>query len=512
MNPYTKLVIAIALAALAGCTCQKEVEKFTEEKPLAVEVTRARSYYHARDIRDRLQEKGLQPYIVTSSDSTEGGAWYKVIVGAHADSAAMQAFRDTLKARYGLDSLRLVDYRTIKEHIAEVVVDSVKEEQHIEADRPGVPQKIYDVITKFPKTNMFYVQQMYVLNAPEKDEAPKRFAVSRHLELDLPRGISRHRLMNLTVAFAEAVYEDNIYGDRVTLDILKLKPDHGLDTPQVTKAGFWPVSNASETQLAIAGFFADLILNTGEYATEEKTEIEVVSFSRLVGYKTVIEPKPGYFRTYLILVDETGEYAIFCQSTDKTEEDLFKVLKLVGTSRGLLEYDEFYNTFFTLPGELDSSDTFVGFYIDKLDWRYAKQKDYEDWAKECVGHWAAQGLFYSEKKGPWSYGIFDLLTEEKARHEKTLYSAHESKGKARVSVYGTDGFFVSRRRWKENSFELYWHPWEVNFTIKRYVCMVDNIGATWLTRDELVAKAERFQFEKGGFREIALADTLRAEG
>jgi hypothetical protein len=351
---------------------------------------------------------------------------------------------------------------------------------------------------------MFFVEKMYVFGAPETSDEKKMFSLVKNSNLDLPRGISPNLLLDLTVCFAEAVYRDNIYGDRVTIDVAKLKPDHGL-AAKIAKAAFLAVPDNKENQLAIAGYFADLVLNTGEYLTEEKIEFSVPASNNLAGYRTVIQPKAGYFRTYLILVDEACEYVIFCQSTDKSEKDLNEILALVGKSAGMIEYDEFYNTFYTLPNQLDTNDVFIGFYIDKLDWSYARQKGYAQWAKEYVGHWAAHGLFYNRKKGPWTYGIFDLLTEEKVVYTQQLYAKKTSEGKNPVKVYGTDGFFVARQLVDSETWEVYWHPIEVNFPLGRYVCMVDNVGNTRLSKKELIVRAESFQFQKGGYQELASA-------
>ncbi len=292
----------------------------------------------------------------------------------------------------------------------------------------------------------------------------------------------------------------------------KLKPDHGL-VAKTAKAAFLPLPDNKENQLAIAGYFADLVLNTGDYLTEEKVEFSVPASNNLVGYRTVIQPKAGYFRTYLILVDEACEYVIFCQSTDKSERDLNEILALVGKSDGMIEYDEFYNTFYTLPSQLDTNDVFVGFYIDKLDWSYAKQKGYAQWAKEYVGHWAAHGVFYNQKKGPWTYGIFDLLTEEKVIYTEGLYSKSASEGKEPIKVYGQDGFFIVEKFLNFSTLEITRHPKEVNFPFGRYVCMVDNFRDSWLNKDDLVARAQSFQFQKGGYQELASAamDSTRME-
>lgn len=505
-------LVMLGMVALGACKkSQQETEtappavavpKFAEDRPLAVEVTRVRSYYHAQNIRERLAKMGAQAYVVASNDSVAGGRWYSILVGAQKDSAELSALKTELRANFKLDSMRVVDYAAVKNAQLEITTSDIPETEmeQIDADPPDLPPEIFGVMARFPRSNMFFVEKLAVLNAPEANEDQEMYAGAKNAELDLPRGISVDRLLRLSSCFAEAVYRDNIYGDRVTLDIIQLKPEHGI--PMAT-ADSSAGSRLNLRQRAIAGYFADLVLNTGNYPTEETTEFSVPSaHPPLAGYRTVIEPKPGRLRTYLMVVDEPGEYVVFCQSTEKSESDLQEVLSLIGKSEGMSAYGEFYNTFFTLPGTWDADDVFVGFYIDKLDWSYAQSKGYRRWAKECVGHWAAHGLFYNKKKGPWTYGIFDLLTEEKVAHMMTFYSQDQGEGKTPVSVYGRQGYFVELQ-----FFDIYsgfeWVPHEVNFPVGRYICMVDNVRPTRLSRNELIAKAERFQFQRGGYQEVA---------
>lgn len=511
------LLLALVLLGMAAVgACKKfqqatetalpaaEVPKFGEDRPLAVEVTRVRSYYHAQNIRERLAKMGAKPYVVASNDSVAGGKWYSILVGAQKDSAELSALKTELQANFKLDSLRVVDYAAVKNAQLEIATAETPgtEREQIDADPPELPPEIFGVMARFPRNNMFFVEKLAVLNAPEANEDQEMYAGAEGAELDLPRGIGVSRLLRLSSCFAEAVYRDNIYGDRVTLDLIRLKPEHGIPMAS-TAADSSAGSRLNLKQRAIAGYFADLVLNTGNYPTEETSEFSVPSaHPPLAGYRTVIEPKPGRLRTYLMVVDEAGEYVVFCQSTEKSESELQEVLSLIGKSEGMSAYGEFYNTFFTLPGKWEADDVFVGFYIDKLDWNYAQAKGYRRWAKECVGHWAAHGLFYSKKKGPWTYGIFDLLTEEKVAHMLKFYSQDQGEGKSPASVYGKNGYFVAQQIFNIYSgFE--WVPREVNFPIGRYICMVDNVGRTRLSRDELIAKAERFQFQRGGYQKVA---------
>lgn len=498
MNRYVWFLIVVAFSAFAGC--QKEHE-FSEERPLAIEVTWVRSLYHAENIRERLNDKGLPAYVVATDDTVEGGQWYRILVGAERDSSELAKLTEELRTKHRLDSLNVLDFRHTKDNLAETTLDEArsKEKRKIEAESPKVPQPVYDVITKFPESKMFFVEQMYVFNAPANPAEETMFSGVADMSMDLPRGIDTGLLLNACSAFAEVIYRDNIYQDRVTLDILKLKPDHGL-TRQADASALSPGAFDRTPGDGLSDHFAQRILDTGEYATEEQTDIAVDAFRKLQGRKVVIEPRTGYLRTYLVLVDEAAEYVIFCQSTEKSEEELLAILQQVGQGEGMLGYEEFYNTFFTLPSQPLGDDVFLCFYIDKLGWDYAAQKGYAAWAKEYVGHWAAHAVFYNiPQRGLWTYGLFDLLTAETVAHSEELYAKEESDTKERVRVYGVDGFFISRWHLDWNRGELYRQPREVNFPKDRYVCMVDNHGRTRLNKDELIARAERFQFQKGGY-------------
>lgn len=300
-------------------------------------------------------------------------------------------------------------------------------------------------------------------------------------------------------AFAEVIYQDNLYGDRVTVDIGKLLPP---TKPTRQRGAFW--QEPSRQAFEIANSYAERILNTGEYLQEEKAEISVQSYTLLQGYKVMIEPKAGYVRTYYILVDPTLSYVLFCQSTDKTEEELISLLTQVGAAEGLFNYDEFYNTFYTIPERLVDGDLFLGFTIDKIQPSYAVNKGNANWAKECVGHWSANGYFYHAKKGLWTYGLFDLLTSEAESYMYDMYTRDATEGKSGIQVQGVQGTKVTTTEFDWDTFETYSRVTEINFGTGRYVCMVDNSEGSWLNTHDLVARAEALQLSSG----LLNADTL----
>ncbi|MDZ7342501.1 MAG: hypothetical protein ONB27_14175, partial [candidate division KSB1 bacterium] len=239
--------------------------------------------------------------------------------------------------------------------------------------------------------------------------------------------------------------------------------------------------------LAMAEEFAEKILATGEYPTEEKTAIRVPTFfGTFRGYKVTIEPKKDQLRTYLVLVDEANEYLLLCQSTAKTDEELFRILKDVGKGDGMIEYREFYNCFYILPEKFLENDLFLGFFVHKLGYDYAESRNNAKWALEMVGHWTATGVFYNTETGGWICGLFDLLTPEKAEYiYKTLYAGANYPSRSKLTVHGVDGFLC----------DIYGLPYEVNFSKARYACAICNNMSFTFSKKELMARAEALQFE-----------------
>ena len=197
------------------------------------------------------------------------------------------------------------------------------------------------------------------------------------------------------------------------------------------------------------------------------------------------------------MLDENLQYLIFSQSTDKSEKELIEILSGIGKGKGLLNYDEFYNTFYTLPDKLYDNDRFTAFNLNRLEGSYAKNKGYTRWAKEMVGHWQATGYFYNLQKGTWSYSIFDLLTKEEQNFiYKTLYWKEQSKNKQIITVYGTQGIHVTSKRFNWKKFKTIHTTREINFGVGRYICAIDNSKKSFLSKKELKERAEALQLEK----------------
>jgi hypothetical protein len=436
---------------------------------------------------NRLEEMTLEPYMISLKDEAdENNEWYVLLTGAEADTIAIEQLKTKLQIEHQLEEVQVLNYNNLSDYLSTVKQKDIKEVEKIVADRPDIPESVYELVEKFPKNNLFSVKNISLHSFPDED-VPRQYMRSFYdTSLDLPRGVKKRIVAKNAAAFAEVIYEDNLYGDQVTVDVIKLRDDHGIH--ELPKARLTSheiaVEDMPETAEQIAWYFSTLILNTGRYRTETYDPIYVPSFIDLYGYKVVIEPRKDYVRTYMVLVDAAGSFVIFSQSTDKTDEEILAYLEEFGKSNGMLEYNEFHNTFFTIPKCLEEGDVFLGYSSSILTNSYAYSKGYAKWAKAMVGHSESSAHFYNTtSKKSWTCSSFDLITKDKKDYiYGDMYSNTESGGKEPIKVNKRDGFFVHERWMNYN---------EVNFSnVGRHVMAVGGVG---IPKEELMKRAVKFQ-------------------
>lgn len=465
------------LAAFVWWDQQPKV--FGEDYPHAVKVSEVRSVHHARQMQERLTEMQVETDILTLRDEDGAGRWYTVITGVSDEMAEVVTAQMELESQHELVGLDLLYFPEIQHRIIPLSQDEL-EEQNVIANPPRVGEPVVDVVERYPYSNALNVERLTVYFSPEDPELTWRHSVMhKTVSTDLPRGTNRVQVLRHTEAWSEAILTDNLYGDRVTLNVLKMKPDHDIEGK-------------------VVDYYSQAILDTGRYRTETWESFSVQADERLDGNKVIIETKAGHFRTYIILANPSQQWVYFSQTTDKTDDELKDVLAGIGLSNGMFEYSEFFNTFHTLPDSLQDGDSFLGFNMDRIRPAYAQEKGYAKWAKQCVGHWSASGFFYNEDKGPWSYGIFDLLNDDSSDDTYTLYGELTT-GPEAQEVYGSDGWLVREQRWSDRTYRSYSWPNEVNFRQGRYVCMVNNafqLGR--LETEGLIARANSLQLQSAG--------------
>ena len=450
---------------IVACSKSVPVEIFNEEKPYTVEITKERSYFQADRIVKRLAKMGLGAYVL--ENNTSDGQWYRVASGALVDSIQTELYIAHIDSLYRLKPAVILNYAELDSVSRTPIQKEAVHEQHkIDANPPCVQDEIMQVIRKYPDNVMFNLNKIGLLEL--SDMAIKS---AQYSKLDMPRGVKLAFLKEHGCsAIACVIYEDNLYKDQVTLHVVK----------------------CNESALDLCSEIGDKILKTGNYNDERKEKFESKAYSKLTGYKVSFDEK-NHTRTYYIFTDKKGEFVYMAQTTKADETEFLDFLTQIGNSQGLIEYDEFYNTFYTIADKPVENDVFLGYYVSRLGWSYARDRGYSKWSKQMVGHMSVDCQFYNKPKGMWSVGLYDLLTEE-AQSEiyQDLYQK-TIKAKYHRDLYGKTGLAIYYHDLRGRDISLS----EVNLGFGRYILGAS--GTKYFSENDLIQRIEALQLIKGGY-------------
>ena len=478
MKNYLILLVIIFVSSCSTDT------KINDENPYAIQIKEVRSIFKAEDIMHRLNKLGVNSYII--AEEQDDGTWYRIISGAEKHLDGIQNHKQNIEKKGGFNNLEIVNFQNIKDNLVIDYKETKKESERIKTLKPDVPEKIYNIIDKFPDDGNFIVKNFFIVNCPDSIKDIRQFREGYNVNHDLPRGISMKSLMKKSECIAEVIYEDNLFDDRVTIDIVKLKKDHGIEVDNVQNASVLNLSRDVK-QMDIANYFAELILETGKYPFEDKVKISVSSYQEFKGYKVTIKPskRKDEYRTYIVLVSKDLSHVVFSQSTEKSEEEILEIIKNLGKGDGLNSYDEFYNAFYTLPSTI--KDQFVCFTTEQLTSRYARERNNAKWARKMVGHWHSTAYFYSEEKRSYVVSFFDLLYESQVDYiYKTLYiDAQSSSSRSfEIDVKGKTGITFKGT-----------YPAEVSFPSGRNVIVTANRSSGKLKLVDMLEVCESMQVD-----------------
>ncbi len=464
---------ALLVITLTITSCSQK--EFNTETPYAIQAKEVRSYYKALDIQSRLKQKGVASYIVL--EETADGNWYRVLSGAEKSIEDITSYKNEIEEGIPIN-FEIINFQKIEDKLILNFKDSLTERKRLKSKKPNVPEKIYELIDKFPEDRNFIVKSFFVSSSPDSiGDIRKYRAAYENINDDLPRGVSLKGLMKKSLCIAEVIYEDNLFGDRVTVDIIKLRENLDIEP---TNTG---VSRAQE----IANYFAEIVLETGKYKFEDKLQIEVSSFQKFSGYKVTIQPKKNkdVLRTYFILVSKDLNFLVFLQSTDKTDDEIIQIIEELGQSEGLGSYDEFYNAFYTLPALCTINDKFVSISSEMLTNRYARDRGYKKWAKKMVGHWVTTANFNGVINNNWALSFFDVLNEDKVNfiyNDLYIKSNKSSRNRDIIEMLGVKGV-IDRDK----------YPRELSFPKNRFVVAINNTNYGRLNRKKMLTLAECLQ-------------------
>lgn len=462
---------------------QAEPVLFNETKPVAVEIARERSFYQANRIAQRLSQLEVETHII--SRTGDDGQWYSVISGSFADSVQAEQYVRQLDSRYRIHPVAIVSYTDLEE-AARVPAqkETVTEQQRIDANPPSVPQEIVQVAEQYPQSETLDVNEIGMLMLSDKG-----IEAAKSKNINLPHGITLEYLKDQNcTALSTVTYEDNLHGDKITLNIAKRRSaKQEKKTTASTTA-----TERNKAALTLCYKICNKILATGEYTNEQKVHFEADAYTKLKGYKVTFEDR-GKTWSYYVFTDEAGDYIYMAQATIVGDSEIISFITEIGKSGGLKEYDEFHNTFYTIADNQVDDDEFIGYYISRLTDGYARDRQYAEWAKCMVGHMYVDCFFYNRTKGQWHFQLFDLLNEQSERKiYNSLYRNNLSESSKRT-IYGDEGAAIYQHTLQTDSLILA----EVNLGFGRYIVAV--CGSPSFTERDLILRTQSLQFQRGGY-------------
>ena len=317
MKRHRLLIYCLGVLLMSGCDGPgQSAGVVTKERPYGVHVARERSVYQAQKIQARLRAMGVAAYLVASVDSLDR-CWYNVMSGAFRDSISCAAHALLLDSTFRLPHLRAVDVWTLADSIAVLHSGmsgwgSDRESRRIGANVPKVFSDLSDLAQKFPADNMFYLGRISFA-------VPEGVSCASKLCMDLPHGISLGDVAEVARSMVEVQYQDNLYDDRVTLSVAKLRRAAMGDGREVFEECGVARPTRYVRSYAIALNFSRRVLNAGDYANGRIEAVEYSAYRRLLGYRVGLTEENGEERAYSIVVDSECGYLFMAQSEHKDD-------------------------------------------------------------------------------------------------------------------------------------------------------------------------------------------------
>lgn len=427
--------------------------KVSAKKPYALSIRKERSYFQAEKIVGHLKDMGVMAYVFERTE--KGESWYHVAAGAFETKAEAQSFKSQLLSEWNIEADSLFSFVAMnKVDKGNLVVEkpSSGEKKRVSAQTPGVPDVVLQTVSKVPVANAFYIGKMGLLNFSQGNTGS---IPGLRMSFNYPKGISLRYLMDRCAVFAEVMLVDNIYRENITFDVLRLKNGQ----------------SAASVMEDVAGRISGSSKNSADNKNPVSFE---TSGGRLIGYEVKVKNASNF-----ILSDNTNPFVYVVRNSGKSTESLRRLVARIGRGSGLLDYDEFWNSFYLLPKNL-KGDVFLSYSSERLNASYAKSKGNSEWSKRLVGHWAYNMYFYTPGKGVWAYTVFDMLTKSNSQKAWSVYGGSLDE-KTNRHICGTTGHAVG------DGFL------EMNYPHDRYILILDSYKNNNFSESDFVSRAQNFQ-------------------
>ena len=123
MNNPRLLALSFFLILILPSCSSKQIN---EESPYAIQLKEVRSYYKALDIQERLEEYGVESYIL--SEETNDGNWYRVLSGAEKSIDDIKNHRKELESLTSMTDFEIINFQKIEDNLVLDFEDNLSRE------------------------------------------------------------------------------------------------------------------------------------------------------------------------------------------------------------------------------------------------------------------------------------------------------------------------------------------------------------------------------------------------
>lgn len=432
---------------------QNEVKKIplSEEKPYSILVKSYAEEQNAVADKNRLVEQNIDAYILKKYNDKELFR-FDLHAGAFTSQAETVSYQKALEEK-GLLNTKITNYNDFANEVnkyndvvqtEKVVVTSGKD-----TIPEVIPEDVKICLKQFPVNRNFQIENILIYDL----DAIRKLQPST--EVDSSLGFIYDDNAKSINAISSAEYRDDLFNKEVTIIIATSDTGTFIDTK-------------------------DKLVNKVNC-----TDVEAADYSLPYGilHSYIYKKGNDYF-----LCGSTNDGKMFLSMTAKdfSRDEFIQFITKSYADSSILAYPQLRKTLFILPAMREEGKDFLWFKLDKVQYEYAEEKGYAQWAIPIVGHWCAEGHFNCNHDDV-SIEYFDLDYDYTAKKIHGLFMDEkkenaESEENHEVTVCGKDGWYIE-------NYSLH----ELSFSVKSYIVAIDSSRDTSIKEDILKNFAYKLQ-------------------
>ncbi|GEM_PF-6693709 len=431
----------IVIGGLIAAGGMLSVRKADAKKPWSVLVKSYRQKEDAELAADRLKKMKFGAYYV-SKMGRDNDIWFDVQAGACRSKKEAENIKNRL-ALAGLGETQVINYSNYINDSAAYNNAKPDDKKAFQGkyEIPEISTNIVLTMKRFPVDRNYKIVDLRLADAP--------FLIRNNMvnigfkpdDNFIPDDIRLHNLIKSSASLSQALYEDKLTGNQIDVLILSL-------------------TNSNADALPPAGpyHYGNLELKDMNYRTDTGALRGNIYRMRVHG---------NNIYTFLGKIEKTPYFVLY-KTYDLTLKEMTAFISNNNGDKGLLLYPEVIKNLSVFPKKSNTgSARLAAFSMFRIQWNYAKDRNFSWWSKNMIGYWNMNG-YYMYCSKPIVINIFNLdyTKTASAIHNNFIYEKRKTLNNnflaalmkenrvfnKQVDVNHNSGWFLDRTGLNELSF------------------------------------------------------------